>query len=429
MSATSHNCAAMLDTAQRGKHWQSSVRLRLLTPPRRADSGDSMTKLLQRHTLILGSCGLLLALSGACGDSGTSAGGQTGTPAGGGTAPVAPSTTAGKPAPAAAGGSSAAAGSAAQRPVTAQPPAAGTAAPSSMAGQSAQATAGTTAPASPAVAGRSAAGAPAAAGGSAAGMSGSAGASAAASGDCDRACLLGFMQMYLDAVIAHDPKKVPLSASLKMTDNGTTAKPGDGLWKTATELVKDARLDYADPVMKNVGTQCLVNEGTSPAMYEVRLKVDGGQITEVETMTVRRDGAANSFFSPMNVKPEAVFLKMPEASEKMTRAQLESTMQLYLDYLEGKKSGQDVPFDAMCKRYENGVATASGLSDFQFQSWGFQVTRRILIIDEEAQIVWGMFPFMQSDMPLVVGEAFKMLNNKIMMIQAIMAYMPSKEWN
>jgi hypothetical protein len=237
------------------------------------------------------------------------------------------------------------------------------------------------------------------------------------------------MQKYLDAVIAHDPTKVPLSPSLKMTDNGATAKPGDGLWKTGTMLVQGARLDYADPMTKNVGTQCVINEGSAPAMYEVRLKVDGGQITEIETMTVRRQGAANGFFDAANLKPEAVFAKVPEAAEKMTRDQLKTTMELYLDYLEGKKSGRDVPFDAMCKRYENGVATASGLSSFQSQSWSFMVTRRILIIDEESQIVWGMFPFYQSASTLVVGEAFKMLGGKFMMIQAIMANMPAKAWD
>ena len=56
------------------------------------------------------------------------------------------------------------------------------------------------------------------------------------------------------------------------------------------------------------------------------------------------------------------------------------------------------------------------------------IEERTLIIDEEAQIVWGMFPFMQSANPLIVGEAFKMLGGKIMMIQAIMAYMPVADW-
>lgn len=39
-----------------------------------------------------------------------------------------------------------------------------------------------------------------------------------------------------------------------------------------------------------------------------------------------------------------------------------------------------------------------------------------------------MFPFQQTDSALAVGEAFKMLDGKIMMIQAIMAHVPSKAW-
>jgi hypothetical protein len=237
------------------------------------------------------------------------------------------------------------------------------------------------------------------------------------------------MQQYLDAVIAHDPTKVMISPTVKMTDNGAPAKPGDGLWKTGTMLVANARLDYADPVMKNVGTQCVINEGSAPAMYEVRLKVDGGQITEIETMTVRQQGAANGFFDPTNLVPQPVFMQKPDPAKRMTRDQLMALQLLYLDYLEGKKAGSDLPFDTNCTRYENGVATASGVSSFNLQSWGFQVTRRVLILDEEMGITWGMFPFEQTDPSLVVGEAFKLMDGKIMMIQAIMANMPSKAWD
>jgi hypothetical protein len=59
----------------------------------------------------------------------------------------------------------------------------------------------------------------------------------------------------------------------------------------------------------------------------------------------------------------------------------------------------------------------------------FPLADRILILDEEAGIVWGMFPFEMTDSALVVGEAFKMIGGKIMMIQAVMAQMPAKAWN
>ena len=247
--------------------------------------------------------------------------------------------------------------------------------------------------------------------------------------ECDRACLLKIMQGYLDALVAKDPSKLKVSASVKVTENGVIAKLGDGLWKTASALVADERLDFADPMLGNVASQVVVNEnGSTPVLYQVRLKVVQQEITEVEAMSVRRADAANGFFNPANMKPDPIFLKMVDPPQRKTREELTTILNLYLDYLEGKKSGPEVPFDAGCKRFENGQVTASGLSSFAAQSWSFQLTRRILVIDEEAQIVWGMFPFMQSASPLVVGEAFKIIDGKIMMIQAVMGYIPVKEW-
>ncbi|HKO94596.1 MAG TPA: hypothetical protein VJU61_25755 [Polyangiaceae bacterium] len=252
---------------------------------------------------------------------------------------------------------------------------------------------------------------------------------AATGGACDRACLLGVMQGYLDALIAHDASKLKVAANLKYTDNGVAAKLGDGLWKSATALVKEARLDFADPSAGQVTTQTVVNEGSSPVIYMARLKVVAGEITEIESMSVRRQGAANGFFDPTKLVPEKAFLAPVDPAKRMSRDALNKVTELYLDYLEGKKRAQELPFDNGCKRYENGQVTASGVSGFNGQNfWSFHVTRRTLIIDEEAGITWGMYPFEQDASALVVGEAFKIVEGKIMMIQAVMARMPAKAW-
>ncbi len=258
-----------------------------------------------------------------------------------------------------------------------------------------------------------------------------------ATGDCDRQCLLGVLDSYLDALVANDPSRLNVSSNLKYTDNGVAAQLGDGLWKTAAGLDNEKRLDFADPVQKNVATQIVINEagggggcGDSGAViYQVRLKVEQGVIIEIESMTVRRSGAANGFFNVQNMEPESVFTQAVPAGKRMSREELIDLLDLYVDYLEGKVKGKDVPFDQNCKRYENGVVTANGLAAFNMQSWGFRVTRRYPVIDEETGIVWGMLPFNQSARALVVGEAFKMLDGKIMMIQAVMARMPAKAWD
>src|SRR5208282_6627325 len=52
------------------------------------------------------------------------------------------------------------------------------------------------------------------------------------SGACDRACLEGFVDQYLDAVTAHDPKLVPLAKNVKFTENGQKLVIPDGLWNS-----------------------------------------------------------------------------------------------------------------------------------------------------------------------------------------------------
>src|SRR5580698_7319709 len=52
------------------------------------------------------------------------------------------------------------------------------------------------------------------------------------SSSCDRECLNGFVDQYLDALVQHDPKLVPLTKNVKFTENGQRLDPGDGLWRS-----------------------------------------------------------------------------------------------------------------------------------------------------------------------------------------------------
>lgn len=229
------------------------------------------------------------------------------------------------------------------------------------------------------------------------------------------------------ALIAKDAKMLKVGPNLKYTENGTEAMLGGTVWTTAASLVENTILTFADPVEGNVASQFVFNEsGSSQKIYQVRLKVVKHEITEIESMVVK---SGDQFFNPAGMKVEPVFTQMIDPAKRTSREQLRSITELYLGYLEGKKGAGDVPFDMSCKRYENGTVTANGLTAFQTQSWSFQVTHRILVVDEETGITWGMFPFQQSESALVVGEAFKIIDGKIMMIQAVMTYMPSKTWD
>jgi hypothetical protein len=49
---------------------------------------------------------------------------------------------------------------------------------------------------------------------------------------CNRACLEGVVDQYLAALVAHDPKRVPLSQDVMYTENSQVLEVGDGFWKT-----------------------------------------------------------------------------------------------------------------------------------------------------------------------------------------------------
>src|SRR5262245_19677715 len=54
----------------------------------------------------------------------------------------------------------------------------------------------------------------------------------AQSSDCNRQCLEGFVDRYLDALVKHDTKAVPLGANARFTENGQRLATGDGLWRS-----------------------------------------------------------------------------------------------------------------------------------------------------------------------------------------------------
>src|SRR5689334_14598858 len=64
---------------------------------------------------------------------------------------------------------------------------------------------------------------------------------------CDRGCLESLVNQYLDAVIAHDPSRLPLSKDVKYTESDQVLDVGDGFWHTATGRGNYGHY-FADPV-------------------------------------------------------------------------------------------------------------------------------------------------------------------------------------
>src|SRR5215468_9929000 len=74
----------------------------------------------------------------------------------------------------------------------------------------------------------------------------------ASADECDRACLKGVLDQYLNAVVQHNPSAVPLTPGYRQTENAVVRRPGQGIWQTAKALGKVQRR-YFDTVTQNAG--------------------------------------------------------------------------------------------------------------------------------------------------------------------------------
>ncbi len=174
--------------------------------------------------------------------------------------------------------------------------------------------------------------------------------------ECDRACLIGIMDGYMDAIFKHDPKAVPpLSIDVRMTENAGEMEVGEGvLWRFKTEPTS-FRIYVADPVAGQVAQQARLKIGGRDALVAVRLKVDRGKIQEIEQLYDRNIDAAAI---PLLTTPLPILTADVAPAERTSRDILMRAANSYFDALEGD-NGKIAAFANDCVRHENGYQTVN----------------------------------------------------------------------
>jgi hypothetical protein len=262
-----------------------------------------------------------------------------------------------------------------------------------------------------------------------------------AASSCDRECLRGIMTQYLNAVIAHNPKSLPVAQNVRFTENCVDAKLGDGIWKTASKLT-EYRMDIMDVKQGVVGTHSVIEEGKNTVLLLVRLKVENKKITEIETQVTRLT-PGGQFSNPTELK--AIRPAMTLIVPKEKRNSREELAKIGLKYPEGLKLGSfvkaDTPFGPEAYRIENGYIAAGkgctrpGCENLKTQMIPtlFEITSRVAAIDEDLGIAWIRMDFGKNSMgvgaeadkqSLIVWEYFKIDDGKIQAVEAFMLGMP-----
>jgi hypothetical protein len=179
---------------------------------------------------------------------------------------------------------------------------------------------------------------------------------------CDRECLNGFVDQYLDALVKHDPKLVPLTKNVKFTENGQRLDPGDGLWRSM-DSKGTYRLFVTDTQTGEVAFLGTIYEQGRKAgervgdVIALRLKVVNRQIPEVETLVVRTERSAQNWEKLGT--PNHLFQEAVPPAERMSREDLIKTANMYFTGMQ-KNDGKGVyPFTDDCQRIENGTPTTS----------------------------------------------------------------------
>jgi hypothetical protein len=234
--------------------------------------------------------------------------------------------------------------------------------------------------------------------------------SAASAAKCDRACLDKTVDTYIAALVVHDSSQVAFAKDVKFVENTVPMKPGEGLWKTASEAPATFKIYVPDPVAQQVGFLCVMKEGGKPIQFGLRLKLKDGKITEAEHL-IARDLRETSLKNLQTPRP-GLLATVPPA-ERMPREQMLKIGYSYYTALV-TANGDAAPFADDCLRHENGMQTtgnpppktpgmgtmgAMGCRD-QINTHTFDYItriepRRVEIADPETGLVFGLSQFRQ----------------------------------
>jgi hypothetical protein len=261
----------------------------------------------------------------------------------------------------------------------------------------------------------------------------------------------GAVDAYLEALVARDPGRLPVTAGVRVTENGYPITLGHGLFETASEVT------YRHVVVDDSGdvtaVLAVVREEDLLANVAVRLGFDGGRIAEIETVVARR-GTASVARPDKLTEPKAIYGQVLDPAERAGRDELIAVAGSYFQAIEADST--DVAFHPECNRTANGQQTTnvgptplSCAAQFEHRIFSYITRvrdRRIVAVDEARGLVFGVFtmdvpgrradfatfpiPFDRLPDSMVVphtillAELFKIVGGRIREIEALMVNVP-----
>jgi len=249
------------------------------------------------------------------------------------------------------------------------------------------------------------------------------------------------MTTFLYALLEHDASKVPVAASVRVTEDGVEKSLDKvGLLTSVTRL-RGFRQDILDERAGMAGADVMVEEVGAPVMLVVRLKVVDRKVTEIETVATRSRTDGLIFNIDGLSAPSKEMNYAPRPEQLMSR---ENAIAAAMHYPTGLNAATtfaavNAPFAPDAYRYENGQVMAGpacrfapGCQNISTQSLQIferlgDVQTRVIGVDERLGIVWLRMAWgvrQEGGEQLTVWESFKVYDGQIHAVEAFMKILP-----
>jgi len=289
-------------------------------------------------------------------------------------------------------------------------------------------------------------------------------ANAAAPIECDRECLAGFMTTYLEALVAHDSSRLPVTRNVKYTENGVRLNLTDGLWNTVS-AIPTYQVHVSDEEAGQVGLLGRIDENCNNNWFGCRLKVEKGElISEIENLVVRSVSMAPPAggMPAGPTEPHPLMMEIIPENARLPRHELITIGDSYFTGLDTDNNGANVPFDPACQRRENGSVTSNNTEapegsmswmdckaqfDTNFSTIVTDIRERRFIADPVTGLSYGFGYFdhdgsveemsvtldgemedvsasFRQPFSFIIAEIFKIKEGKIRQIEAVLTTVP-----
>jgi hypothetical protein len=246
---------------------------------------------------------------------------------------------------------------------------------------------------------------------------------------CTRESLKAIADNFFTALEAHNPSSLPLASGARYTENGIEVEIGKGSWESAGKTT--FKRTMVDTTKCGTHTQAIIEEEGGPILYGARLKIENGEISEIEAIVVRGEQVLDiqAILDTKNQDWENILPPEQRSSRLAMIAAADDYFELFVK--EEKRVVSDLAYLGYCDRWENGrITTLGGMNQdvpmprHDCSPEGFaDMTEthgpRRFLVDEEAGMVVAYVLFNNSWPDF---HMFKMNNGLVVWIQAYFEY-------